>query len=171
MSIIDRYFIPTLYLDDIYAITPEMLMQMGVKGIVSDIDNTLVTYDDAEPTEGLIPWLKGMAEAGIPIALVSNNSSPDRVRVFNRSLGYFATARAGKPFGNGVKRALSALGCSPSEAVMIGDQILTDILAGSRLGMKTILVKPIKDRTDLFHRFKRRIERPLLRRYARMRAR
>lgn len=163
---IDRYFVPTLCLDDIHAVTPALLKGLGVRAIVADIDNTLVTYDDPVPTPALLPWFDAMKEAGIPIALVSNNAKHERVHTFNQSLGFFATARAGKPFGKGVSKALRALGVTPSEAVMIGDQILTDVLAGSRLGMKTILVKPIKDRTDLFHRFKRRVEKPILRRYA-----
>jgi len=163
---LDRYLIPTLCLDTVQQLTPALLSEMGIRAIVSDVDNTLVTYDDPEPTEELIPWLDAMKEAGIAVALVSNNASPARITTFNRSLGYFALARAGKPFGKGVRRALAALGTSPSETLMLGDQILTDVLAGSRLGMKTVLVKPIRDRTDLFHRFKRLLERPLLRRYA-----
>lgn len=165
---INKYLVPDYYLDDIYQITPEFLKSLGIRAIVADIDNTLVTYDDPEPIPALLVWLKGMEEAGIQIALVSNNSKHDRVIRFNKDLGYFATARSGKPFGKGVKRALASMKVSPKEAVMLGDQIFTDILAGSHLGMKTILVKPIKDRTDWFFRTKRKLEKPLLRRYARL---
>lgn len=167
---IDRYFIPTLCLETVQQITPSMLQKRGIRAIVADIDNTLVTYDDPTPTPALLPWLEKMKLAGIPIALVSNNSDSARVQTFNADLGFYATARSGKPFGKGVKRALDALGVLPHEAVMIGDQILTDVLAGSRLGMMTVLVKPIKDRTDLFHRIKRAIEKPLLARYAHLHA-
>ena len=166
----NKYLIPDYYLDDIYMIRPEFLIGKGISAIVADIDNTLVTYDDPEPTPSLLVWLKKMEQAGIKIALVSNNSKHDRVITFNKNLGYHATARSGKPFGKGVKKALFALGVSPKEAVMLGDQIFTDILAGSRLGMTTILVKPIKDRTDLFFRTKRKLEKPYLKKYARRHA-
>lgn len=164
---IDRYLIPHLYLDDIYQISPAMLKVRGIRAIVADIDNTLVTYDDPEPTPSVLAWMKEMNDAGISIAFVSNNGKNERVEIFNRNLGFYATARSGKPFGRGVKKALAAMGVSPNEAVMLGDQIFTDILAGSRLGMTTILVKPIKDRTDWFFRAKRKLEKPLLARYAR----
>ncbi len=164
---LDRYLLPTHYLEDIYQLRAADLKAQGIRAIVTDIDNTLVTYDDAVPTPAVLSWYAEMAQAGIAIALVSNNGKDERVNTFNAETRFFATAHGGKPFGRGVKQALAAMGVAPREAVMIGDQIFTDVLAGARLGMMTVLVKPIKDRTDWFFRMKRRLERPLLRRYAR----
>ena len=107
---LNKYLIPDLYLDDIYQISPHDLTSRGICAIVADIDNTLVTYDDPQPTPTVLVWLKEMEQAGIKIAFVSNNSKRERVDTFNKDLGYYATARSGKPFGKGVKKALKSLG-------------------------------------------------------------
>lgn len=161
----DRYFMPDLYLPDIYGITPGMLRKKGIHALIMDIDNTMVTYDDPEPTPRLDAWLAAMLENGIRIALVSNNSSEERVRIFNRRLGFYATANSKKPLRAPMKKALAYLKAQPAETAVVGDQIFTDIFAGKRMGMYSILVKPIRDKTNLFFRVKRRLEAPVLRRY------
>ena len=93
----DRFFMPDLYLDDIYGITPEMLLERGIRAVLLDIDNTLVTYDDPMPTESVLKWLGALSEAGIKAAFISNNHK-DRVELFNSELKYFATWDSGKPF-------------------------------------------------------------------------
>ncbi len=83
--IFDRYLMPDYVFDDFTSLTAEWLKKHGVTGIVTDIDNTLVTYDDPEPTAPVLKWLKMLKENGIKVALVSNNASPDRVRLFTSS--------------------------------------------------------------------------------------
>lgn len=146
-------------------ITPEMLCEMGIKAILLDIDNTLVTYDDPEPTEDVLAWLDGMKSAGIKAAFVSNNESPERVDVFNRELGLYATSRSKKPFPVGFRRAMRALDVKPCECLAIGDQIFTDVWGAKNAGARAFLVPPIKDRTDWFFRLKRRLEAPIIRKY------
>ena len=163
--LLDRYFLPDLYLPDIYRITPEMLREKGIRALIMDIDNTLVTYDDPEPTPRVFDWLCEMQKNSIRIALVSNNSSEERVRQFNRQLGFFAAAKSKKPLLGTMKKALSYLQTSSDETAVVGDQIFTDIFAGKRMGMYSILVKPIRDKTSLFFRTKRKLESPILRRY------
>lgn len=155
-------FVPDLYFDTVYEVTPEMLAARGVKGLVLDIDNTLVPYEIAEPTESVKMWLGGMWSAGIKTAFVSNNHK-ERVELFNKDLGCPAFYDSGKPSKKSLRAALSAMGLSPSECAIIGDQVFTDVLAGRRSSLKTaILVKPIKDRTDLFCKSKRLLEKPVL---------
>lgn len=169
--IFEKYLIPDVFFDDIYQITPEFLVSQGIKGLVLDIDNTLVTYDDPVPTEGVLAWFKAMEAAGIKMAFVSNNSDPSRVNIFNRDLGYFALSRGGKPFGKGVRRAMAAMGTVKENTAIIGDQLLTDIMAGKCAGLKrSFLVLPIKDRTELFFRTKRRIEAPYIKKYKKIHA-
>ena len=146
-------------------ITPELLCEMGIKAILLDIDNTLVTYDDPEPTEEVLAWLDAMKSAGILAAFVSNNESPERVDVFNRGLGLYATSRSKKPLPVGFRRAMRALGVKPCECLAIGDQIFTDVWGGKNAGARAFLVPPIKDRTDWFFRFKRKLEAPIIRKY------
>lgn len=163
----NKYLIPDVFFNDIYEITPEFLKSEGVKALVLDIDNTLVTYDDPEPTESVLKWLGAMQETGIKIAFVSNNKHP-RVERFNSKLGYFAQAKGGKPFAKHIKRAMAHMGVTREETALIGDQLLTDILAARTAKLhRAFLVKPIKDKTDAFTRSKRMIEKPFIKKYYR----
>ena len=160
--------VPELYCDDIYCITPDHLKNYGVKAVILDIDNTLVPYEIPEPTEEVRAWLSSLEEAGIKIAFVSNNHPP-RVEKFNETLGYPAFPDSGKPLKKACRAAIEALGTTPETTAIIGDQVFTDVLAGRNAGLAcAFLVKPIKDKTNLFFRFKRLLEVPVLRKYKRL---
>ncbi len=146
------------------AVTPEFLKSIGVRAMLADIDNTLAPYEQAEPDERLRGWLAALADAGISITFVSNNGR-ERVELFNRTLGLPAYYKSGKPFGKNLRRAMTAMGSDKTSTVMLGDQLLTDALAGKHLGLRAIIVPPIRDRRDAFTRFKRALERPFVRRY------
>ena len=163
--ITDRYFMPDLYLDDIYGITPAYLKEKGIRAVLLDIDNTLVTYDDPKPTPSVLAWLADLKENGIEAAFISNNHE-DRVTLFNEDLRLFATWDSKKPSGKCYLAAMKHLGIEKHEAAVIGDQVFTDVWSAKRLGLFAILVKPIKDKTNLFFRSKRALEKPILRRYA-----
>ena len=160
-------FVPDYYFDTVYDITPELLKKHGVKGIILDIDNTLVPYEIPEPTEENIAWLELMHKSGIRTAFVSNNHK-QRVELYNEKLGCPAFYDSGKPMKKACNRALEALGLEAKECAIIGDQVFTDVVAGrnAHLGM-AILVKPIKDKKNLFFRFKRLLEKPVLATYNR----
>ncbi len=160
----ETYLIPDLVLEKFSDLTPEYMQQLGRKYIVSDIDNTLVTYGDPEPTEAVLTWLKSMEAAGIKIAFLSNNHPP-RIEKFNEKLGYTAYADAGKPGIKVLKKVLAELTASPEETVFLGDQLLTDAACGKQAGLYTVIVPPIKDRTDLFNKTKRLIEIPYMKKY------
>ncbi len=164
----DRLFCPDLRFRDIYEIDPRRLAELGIKAVLLDIDNTLVTYDDPVPTEPALGWLAKLAENGIKTAFISNNER-ERVEKFNEKLGYPAEWKAGKPLVRKSRRAMNALGAVPGETAVIGDQIFTDIRSGKKLGVAlTVLVEPIKDKRTLFFRFKRLLEKPVKRRYAKL---
>lgn len=166
--IFEKYLIPDVFYDDIYQITPEYLKGVGVRALVLDIDNTLVTYDDPEPTESVLEWFKKMEAAGISIAFVSNNKHP-RVNKFNEKLGYFARGKGGKPFGKHIRRAMAHMGVTKEETALVGDQLLTDIMAGKCAKLnKALLVLPIKDKTSAFFRFKRWLEKPYIKKYKKL---
>ncbi len=147
-------------------ITPAFLQSIGVRALLIDIDNTLAPYEQESPDERLHAWLGSLREARIRVALVSNNHAP-RVEKFNESLGLPAYADSRKPFKKNMLRAMRELGASPEETAVLGDQLLTDAYAGLRLGLPALIVPPIRDKTNLFFRFKRWCERPFIRRYAR----
>jgi len=157
-------FVPDYRFDYFYEATPEFLSELGIKGVLLDIDNTLEPYENALPGERVIAWLNALRERGISAAIVSNNNKK-RVKLFNSELKLPAYAKAAKPFTKNLKRAMVDMGCDSSNTIFMGDQIFTDVWAAHNAGIKAILVQPIKDKRDLLTRFKRLLERPFLRKY------
>ena len=147
-------------------VTPEFLLQNGIHGILSDIDNTLAPYEIAEPDERIRQWIDALHKSGIKLALISNNHA-DRVELFNHTLSLPAYADCGKPGKKNLIRALDELGLDAGECAVLGDQLFTDAFAGKRLGMTAIIVPPIKDKKTLFFRFKRALEKPIMKSYER----
>lgn len=138
-------------------ITPEFLSRQGIKALLIDIDNTLAPYEQAVPDEKIKAWINSLTENGISPAFISNNDL-ERVNLFNEEIGILAFAKSGKPFSKNLRIAMDKLGTDESSTATLGDQLLTDALAGNLLGLKTITVPPINDKNNLFFRFKRRIE-------------
>lgn len=159
-----KKFMPDCYYPDLSHITPEMLCEKGIKGLVMDIDNTIVTYDDPEPTPAASAWFEKVTGAGIKISFVSNNDW-DRVNEFNKNLGYPAYAKSGKPFIKNIIKVMEEMGTGKAQTAFIGDQIFTDVWAGKRAGLTVFLVDPIKDKTSLFFRAKRALEIPVKKAY------
>lgn len=147
-------------------ITPAFLSSLGVKAILADIDNTLAPYEQPEPDQRIKGWIASLAEAGIGIAFVSNNDW-ERVNLFNATLGVPAYAKSGKPFKKNLVKAMNDLGGTLDTTVMLGDQLLTDALAGHNLGVKCIIVPPIRDKKNAFFKFKRWLEKPVVRKFKR----
>ena len=145
-------------------VTAEFLISIGVKGVLLDIDNTLEPYEHALPGDHVIKWLDSLNAVGIKTAIVSNNGW-DRVKTFNKSIGMPAYAKAGKPFKKNLLRAMADIGTEQENTLFIGDQILTDVWAAHNTGIRAILVPPINDKKDLFTKFKRLLEKPILKRY------
>ena len=160
----EKYLMPDLMPGHFYDVTPEMVRGMGARALICDIDNTLVTYDDPEPTEEVLQWFKLMNENGIAVSFVSNNEK-ERVSVFNKKLGYVAYGKARKPFTKYLRLAARDLGVEKNEVILLGDQLLTDCAAAKSFGIKAIIVPPIKDKTSLFFRFKRFLEKPYVAKY------
>ena len=159
-------FIPDYMFDTVYDIPLSLFEQNGIKCIFFDIDNTLVPYECDVPTAENLALFDTLTQMGIQIVFVSNNHT-DRVVKYVGELGYKYVADAGKP---GIKkyRALAAsLGTKINECAVVGDQIFTDVVAASRMGIKSFLVKPIKDKTTLFFKTKRFLEKPFVNAYIR----
>ena len=156
---------PSYMFGHYYEITPAFLGSIGVRALLIDIDNTLAPYEQPLPDERIHAWFADLAEHGIKAALVSNNHEP-RVKEFNQSLGLLAFWDSRKPGKKTLVKAMTLLGVTDRETAMLGDQLLTDSYAGKHIGLPTIIVPPIKDKTNLFFRFKRLCERPFIRKYA-----
>lgn len=167
--IFEKYIMPKMMVSSYRDVTPDLLSSLGKRLLICDIDNTLVTYDDPTPTPELMLWFEAMKDAGITVAFASNNHA-DRVESFNASLGYIARADAGKPKIGALLEVMSEAGVFADETVLLGDQLLTDACAANRAGIYSIIVPPIKDKTNLFFKTKRLIERPYVGKYNKLHA-
>lgn len=156
-----KFFLPNEHVKSIFDIQPEALKKKGIKGIITDLDNTLVAWDVKDATEEVIDWFQLMEDHDIKITIISNNKL-NRVKIFSEPLGRPFVYSARKPLGRAFKSATKEMGLDKEEVVVIGDQILTDILGGNRAGFYTILVVPIVKTDDKITRFNRQIERRIL---------
>ena len=145
-------------------VTPEFLESIGVRALIIDIDNTLAPYEQAEPDERIRAWVENMQKHGVQMTLMSNNDR-ERVELFNRDLKLPAYYKSGKPLGKNLKRAMADMGTDKTSTAVLGDQLLTDALAGNLLGLRAIILPPIRDKTTLFFRFKRLCERPTVKKF------
>lgn len=156
-----KTLVPDFVFDTFADVTVEFLKKHNIKAILSDVDNTLSPYEHDVPNEEVRAWVKKLTENGIGIALVSNNNY-ERLNKYNAEMGLVAYADAGKPSRKCYIKAASDLGVNLCDCAVLGDQLLTDCWSARRVGIPCIIVPPIKDKRDLFHRFKRAVEKPFM---------
>ena len=154
-------FLPDQQVNSIYDITPESLKEKGIKGIITDLDNTLVEWDRPSATPPLINWFQQMEYNGIKVTIVSNNNEA-RVKFFADPLLTPYIYKARKPMSKAFNRAAKDMGLEKNETVVIGDQLLTDVLGGNRSGFQTILVVPVAKTDGMVTKVNRLIERQIL---------
>lgn len=153
---------PDLYVESILHLDLEKLKTKEIKGLIIDIDNTLVAWDIKYASDKAKKWLLNLKKEGFEVCLVSNNTE-DRVVTFNEELKLPAIHRATKPRRGPFKRAMEILGTNVKNTAVIGDQIFTDVLGGNRMGLFTVLVVPIESKEFWWTTFVRKIERHVLR--------
>ena len=146
--LLKKFFSPDDFVEKYEFIDVEYMNMHNKKVIISDLDNTLISWDSKKDTKELNRWLKKMKRAGFDIIVVSNNSE-ERVEEFCKQLNLQYVADAKKPLTHGFKKALSKLNRKPEEAIILGDQVLTDVFGAKSLGVMSVLVKPIS-KTDAF---------------------
>jgi hypothetical protein len=164
---ITGYFYPDEYLDSAYSIDYEKLYAEGKRGIIFDIDNTLVMHD-YPPDERSVELLSKLDTMGFSILFLSNNKE-QRVKSFRdgsvKDAKYIY--KASKPGKSGYMRAMQMMGTDPSTTVFIGDQLFTDVWGAKRCGIMNILVRPIHPKEEIQIILKRRLERIVLSSYKR----
>lgn len=133
---------PREFVASIYEINLQQLYKMGMRALITDLDNTLVEWNSPVATPKLLKWLAQVQQMGFRVCILSNNNSA-RVMDFANLVGIPALYKAKKPRKRAYRKAMALLSCDPHETVMVGDQLFTDVLGGNRLGLYTILVKPI----------------------------
>lgn len=152
---------PDLFVKSIFSLDINWLKNRGIKGVLLDIDNTLITHKQKIPDEKVVELIKFFQKNGIQTAIVSN-ATKRRVDVFNEKLGLYARYRAFKPSNRGFLKAMSKLKLIPEETAVIGDQLFTDVRGGNRLGLTTILVEPLDVNEPITVRVKRVLEKLLV---------
>lgn len=141
-----NHFKPTWMVNAIYNITPAELKKRGIKLVLTDLDNTLIAWNNPNGTPALKKWMDELAAADIQLVVVSNNSAKRVGKAVNGFQLPFVS-RALKPLPVGINRALRQWHRSKDETIMIGDQLLTDVWAANTSHVRSVLVKPII-RTD-----------------------
>ena len=152
---------PEFYFKAFDEVNVSFLKEQGIEYIFTDVDNTLEPYENAKPGTRVLNWLKELDKNDIKVAIISNNSR-ERIDIFNQELGLVAYSKAKKPMKKFILLAMEKMGATVKNSVFIGDQIFTDVLAAHNVGIKAVLVPPIKDKTDLFTKIKRLLEKPIL---------
>lgn len=128
----------------IYDLNGRDLADQGIRLLLADLDNTLVPYGVPEPTDSVRAWNEQLKAAGVTLFVLSNNRHADRPRVFCDALDVPFIGHAGKPKKHSFVQAMKRMKVSREQTAIVGDQIFTDILGGSRAGVTTILVRPIR---------------------------
>ncbi|WP_290033771.1 YqeG family HAD IIIA-type phosphatase [Ligilactobacillus cholophilus] len=150
-------FKPTWMLKSIYNLTPDQIRNNNIKLILTDLDNTLIAWNNPDGTPELKAWLKEMKDAGIPVVVVSNNNE-ERVKKAVEKFDLPYISRAMKPLKRGINIARKQYDIEPQNIVLVGDQLMTDVLAANRSGIKSILVKPIVESDAWNTKFNRFLE-------------
>jgi len=144
-----RKFIPNQCANTIFDIDFDQLYENGKRYILTDVDNTLISYQESLPDEQTLTLRKQLASKGFFVYVISNNNGK-RIAEFALAfdaLGYVSWAH--KPLKRGFKKSLKQMGKPDlSKVIAIGDQLMTDVFGANRMGIDVILVRPIKLKTE-----------------------
>lgn len=157
----DMKFVPSLYVNTVFEIDYNKLYESGIRLILTDLDNTLISYKESNADEKLMKWIKDRKNDGFEVIIVSNNSNKERVLSFAKELDIKSVSVAMKPLKRGVKKALKLASrkYDNSEVVAIGDQLMTDVFSANRMNFSSVLVKAIDRKTEKWTtRFNRKLE-------------
>lgn len=135
--------IPSRLFGSYREVTPAYLRQAGVTLLLSDLDYTLAPKSVRAPDPALRAWIGELAAAGVQVMIVSNNRSGARVTEFCADLGIPYQGRAGKPSTRGLRAAMARAGTDRAHTAMLGDKLLTDMLAANRAGVLALMVEPL----------------------------
>ncbi len=158
-------FYPDEYADSAYIIDYKSLYQQGIRGLLFDVDNTLVEHG-ADATEKAITFIRNLEDMGFKVCLISNNKE-ERVKRFNEKINVNYIHKAQKPLMKNYVKAMKIMKTKPSNTVFVGDQLFTDVYGAKRAGIKSYLVKPIDPKEEIQIVLKRYLERIVLYYYQR----
>ena len=152
-----KRFYPALKVNYLADLKPDDLLERGLKGLLHDLDNTLVEWGGVEVSPETAAWVEKMKKAGLKLCIVSN-ALEERVKTVGETLGVPWVSQAVKPRKYPFKKALALLETEPKETATAGDQLFTDIWGGNRMALFTIWTTPLSTKELLFTRLVRRLE-------------
>lgn len=155
-----KRFYPDVYMDSAYEIDYEGLYEKGYRGIIFDIDNTLVPHGAPADVRS-IELFKRLKSIGYESLLLSNNKEP-RVKSFSEKVDSIYIYKANKPFSKSYQRAMELMGTTIETTLFVGDQLFTDVWGAKKIGILTYLVKPINPKEEIQIVLKRYLERIVL---------
>ncbi|MEG0687436.1 MAG: YqeG family HAD IIIA-type phosphatase [Hungatella sp.] len=142
-----KLFYPKQQVDSAYAIPYEHLYETGIRGVIFDIDNTLVRH--GEPAdERAMQLFDSFHRMGMQTFLLSNNKEP-RVASFAKQVTSFYLFQGGKPSVRGYEKAMEQMGTDREHTIFVGDQLFTDIYGANRAGIYSFLVNPIHPKEEI----------------------
>lgn len=155
-------YVPDIYQKSIYTINYDALYSRGIKCLLIDLDNTIVPITMKKSNKKIKELFDDLKTKGFKIIIFSN-SPKSRVKVFKEELDVDCCALASKPFKRKYKKIMQIYDLKESEIACIGDQLLTDIKGGNKLGLTTILVNPVGTKERFLTKINRAFEKRILR--------
>lgn len=156
---------PDIYLKNVKEITLDLLNKKNIKGLILDIDNTLIDYDK-NLLDGVEEWCQKLKQNNIKMCILSNTNKINKVEKVAKALNLEYIHFAQKPNKKGFLKSQKMLAISnPEQIAVVGDQVLTDVWGGNKVGMYTILTMPIDKRDILVTKIKRPFERIVIKLY------
>lgn len=161
MYALRSWIVPSQQARTVLDIDLDSLRRAGVRGLLLDLDDTLVPADSSEASAEIRAWLDRTRET-FELHIVSNNRNRRRVEDLAAELGLPGVHRARKPFDRGFRQALKHLGLLPGEVAVVGDQLFTDVLGGRWLGASTVWVRPLSSERIWLRKCMRVLEESIL---------
>ena len=155
---------PREYVDNVREIRIDLLKKNNIKGIILDVDNTLIDFSKNMP-DGTKEWIDEVKKQGIKCCILSNSNKIEKVKKVAETLDIPFIYFAKKPLKFGFNKAKKILGLPSNEIAVVGDQIMTDVIGANRSKMISILVKPIEEKDYLITKIKRPLENIIIKSY------
>lgn len=155
---------PKYYYKNVQSINLEELYKVNIKGIILDVDNTLIDYKKIMPQE-IKEWVKEAKNKNFKVCILSNSNKKDKIEKVANDLELEYIMSAKKPFKLGYVKILELLNLKPEECVAVGDQVFTDVIGANRMNINSVYVEPINKKEYWYTKWKRPIEEWILNKY------
>lgn len=155
---------PKFCYKNVQSIDLNLLYSLGIRGIILDVDNTLIDYKMVMP-DGIKEWVKNAKNMGFKVCILSNSNKKEKVSSVAKILDLKYIMYGQKPFKKGFISALNLIGIPAEKCVAVGDQIFTDVIGANNMNINSIYVDPINKKEFWYTKWKRPIEAVILNSY------